>query len=336
MSKQITIMLLRNLLSKMQKNKRKPYLINCLDRQGLIIKEIPVLPIPKVEHDICKVCQSSSIIRSNHELICQQCGATQMSVSSNPFKTYNQGINITKGTFIEPGTTFVTVIKDGKEVKRDLSQVNTWISNDPEETKMNNNMKIIYDKLDIISSGNNQVVFDKVKLEIFAMWYNILKIKPDIRGDEKKALAAWSVYYPMVYNNLKINIEKLSSIFVIPVGTMHSYNFVLKDVFKGTSFEKYISIPVGTVVNIEIPEEIKRKYNIIISNLKDYLSSPLEDKEIAGIIYYIAKQINNRTFTLIFLSGKYKVSSVTISAEARKIENFYDKNPGLKSRIFQM
>ena len=83
MSKRLTIELLKKKIYAMPEKERKPYLIRCLDRQGLIIKEISVLPIPKVEHDICKVCQSSSIIRSNHELICQQCGATQMSVSSN-------------------------------------------------------------------------------------------------------------------------------------------------------------------------------------------------------------------------------------------------------------
>ena len=234
--KLIAIKELRIVLSKMPEKERKPYLIRCLDRQGFIIKEIPVVPIPKVEHDICKVCQSDSIIRSNHEIICQQCGATETSVSSNPFKTYNQSINLTKGTFIEPGTTFVTIIKDGKEVKRDLSRVNTWISNDPEDAKMNNNMKLINNKLATLSSSYNPALFEKVKIQILAMWYNILKVKPEIRGTEKKALSALSIYYPMVYNKLQINIQRLSSMFDIQVGDIFSHNFVLEDIFKGTSF----------------------------------------------------------------------------------------------------
>ncbi len=335
MSKRLTIELLKKKIYAMPEKERKPYLIRCLDRQGLIIREVPVVPIPKVEHDICKVCQSSSIIRSNHELICQQCGATEMSVSSNQFKTYNQAINYTKGTFIEPGTTFVTVIKDGKEVKRDLSKVNGWISNDPEETKMNNNMQIIDKKLETLSSGYNPVVFDKVKLEILAMWYNILIIKPEIRGTEKKALLAWSIYYPMIYNELKINIQQLASMFEIQVGDVYYYNFVLKDIFKGTPFEKYISIPIGSTSDIEIPKEINNKVDIIKYDLKDRLSNPLKDKELYGIIYYTAKQLKNNEITLNFLAQKTPVSTVIISAEARKIENFYDKNPSLKYRIFQ-
>ena len=44
------------------------------------------------------------------------------------------------------------------------------------------------------------------------MLYNILTIKPDTRGKEKQALIIWCIYYPMVYNKLPINIQKLVSI----------------------------------------------------------------------------------------------------------------------------
>ena len=337
MSKQITALLLQKQVNNMPKNRRQQYLIDCLRSQGFVLEEIPIMPISSIEHDTCKVCQSNSLIRSNHETICQQCGATDTSISSNPFKTYKQDINFSKGTFIEPGTTFVSIMKDGKQVLRDLSKVNTWISNDPEEIKMNNNMKKINEVLETLSSSYNPVLFEQVRLQVLAMWYNILILKPNIRGNEKKALSVWSIYYPMVFNNLKINLQKLASMFDIQIGEVYSYNFVLKDIFSYTSFEKYISIPVGTVINIEIPEEIKRKYNMIIkSNLKDYLSSPLKDKEIAGIIYYIAKQLNNRTFTLIFLSEKYGISSVLIASVYKQIELYYSKNPTEKSKIFQI
>lgn len=335
MSKQITALLLQRQVNKMPRKQRQPYLIDCLRRQGLILEEIPVMPISSVKHDTCKICQSNSIIRSNHEIICQQCGATDTSISSNPFKTYKQDINFSKGTFIEPGTTFVSVIKDGKQVLRDLSKVNTWISNDPEEMKMNNNMKKINEVLETLSSGYNPVLFDQVKIQVLAMWYNILILKPDIRGNEKKALSVWSIYYPMVFNNLKINLQKLGSMFDIQIGEVYSYNFVIKDIFKNTNFEKYISIPVGTVVDIEIPQEIKRKYNMIIkSNFKDYLSSPLKDKETAGLIYYIAKQLNNNTFTLIFLSEKYGLSPVLIASVYKQIDSYYNKNPNERAKIF--
>ena len=103
---------------------------------------------------------------------------------------------------------------------------------------------------------------------------------------------------------------------------------------EGTGFEKYISIPIGSSSDIEIPEGITKKLNKIKRDLKDYLSSPLKDKELYGIIYYIAKQINDKKFTLVYLSEKSGLSTVLISAEASKIATFYKKNPTLMSKIF--
>jgi len=166
------------------------------------------------------------------------------------------------------------------------------------------------------------------------MWYNIIKIKPDLRGKEKQALATWSIYYPMVYNKLQINIQKLVSMFDIQIGEAYSYNFIMKDIFSGTAFEKYISIPIGSTSDIQIPEGITKRLNKIKRDLKDYLSSPLKDKELYGILYYTAKQINDKKFTLVYLSEKSGLSSVLISSEANKIEAFYNKNPSMKSKIF--
>ena len=122
--------------------------------------------------------------------------------------------------------------------------------------------------------------------------------------------------------------------FDIQIGEAYSYNFILKDIFNGTGFEKYISIPIGSASDIDIPEGITKKLNKIKRDLKDYLSSPLKDKELYGIIYYIAKQINDKKFTLVYLSEKSGLSTVLISAEASKIATFYKKNPTLLSKIF--
>ena len=225
-------------------------------------------------------------------------------------------------------------MKDGKEVKRDLSKMNTWSNSDPEELKMSNNLKKMNEILDGLSSKYNPVIFDRVRNEILSMWYNVIKIKPDVRGKEKQALALWCIYYPMVYNKLHINIQKLVSMFDIQIGEAYSYNFILKDIFNGTGFEKYISIPIGSSSDIEIPDGITKKLNKIKRDLKDYLSSPLKDKELYGIIYYIAKQINDKKFTLVYLSEKSGLSTVLISAEASKIATFYKKNPALLSKIF--
>ena len=335
MSKQLTALLLKKKVDSIKNIKdRRQYLINCLDKQGFIKEEIKTGPIEAPQHDTCKLCKSSSLIYSNHEKICQICGASEASSTINPFKSYKQDLNFSKGTFIEPGTTFVTIVKDGKEIKRDLSKLNTWSNSDPEELKMSNNLKKMNEILDGLSSKYNPIIFDRVRNEILSMWYNVIKIKPDVRGKEKQALALWCIYYPMVYNKLQINIQKLVSMFDIQIGEAYSYNFILKDIFNGTGFEKYISIPIGSASDIDIPEGITKKLNKIKRDLKDYLSSPLKDKELYGIIYYIAKQINDKKFTLVYLSEKSGLSTVLISAEASKIATFYKKNPTLLSKIF--
>ena len=337
MSIQLTALLLKRKIDNLKNVKdRRQYLINCLQRQGFIKEDIKTEPIDISfrSPDICKLCDSNSLVYSNHERICQECGATDTSVTFNPFKTYKQDLNFSKGTFIEPGTTFATIIKDGKEMKRDLSKMNTWTNSDPEELKISNNLKKMNDTLDALSGKYNPVVFDRARNEIISMWYNIIKIKPDLRGKEKQALALWSIYYPMAYNKLQINIQKLVSMFDIQIGEAYSYNFVMKYTFSGTSFEKYISIPIGSVSDIQIPEGITKRLNKIKRDLRDYLSSPLKDKELYGILYYTAKQINDRKFTLVYLSEKSGLSSVLISSEANKIEAFYNKNPSMKSKIF--
>ena len=144
MSKQLTALLLKRKIDNIKSVKdRRQYLINCLQKQGFIKEEINTEPIQSIKHDTCKLCKSSSLLYSNNERICQECGATDTSVTFNPFKTYKQEINFSKGTFIEPGTTFVTIIKDGKEVKRDLSKMNTWANSDPEELRISNIDKLI-------------------------------------------------------------------------------------------------------------------------------------------------------------------------------------------------
>ena len=104
-------------------------------------------------------------------------------------------------------------------------------------------------------------------------------------------------------------------------------------------FEKYISIPIGSVSDIQIPEGISKRLNKIKRDLKEYLSDPLKDKELYGIIYYIAKNVNDKNvndkkFTLLYLSQKSGLSTVLISSESNKIESFYNKNKSMKEKLF--
>lgn len=330
MSKEITALLLKNKIDKVKNPKE--YLINCLRNQGLIKEETSESKI--VSHDTCKLCNSSDFIFNKHEKICNECGAIDTSVSDSAYKTYKQNISFTKGTFIEPGTTLVKIIKNGVEVTRDLARTNTFISQDPEEKRLKANIDKLNEILDSLVKDYNPMIFDKIRDEISSVWYNILLIKPEIRGRERLALLAWSIYYPIVYNNLNINIQKLATIIGVQVGDIYSYNFVMKDIFEGTQFEKYISVPIGTETSIDLSPNYLSKIKLIKKDLKDYLSNPIKAKEEYGIVYYLSNKIfKDRKYTSTFLSEKLNLSPNVILLEASKIEKFYNKNVGKRTKL---
>lgn len=335
MSKEITAQLLKRKIDSIKNPiDRKNYLIDCLRKQGFI-KEEEVLQDVSTSDDynICKLCKSSNFIFTSNEKVCQECGSTETSLDANPFKTYKADINLRKGTFIEPGTMIVSINKDGKTVKRDLSKINTWLSSDPEEQRVKLSLAKISEILDIVSIDYNQIIFERIKNECISMWYNIISIRPNLRGNERLSLMAWCIYYPITYNGLNINIQKLATIIGIPVGDIFSYNFIMKDIFNNTPYEKYISVPTGITSSIQLPPEIDRKFKLVKRDLKDYLSSPIKDKEYYGIIYYLGSLSKNKTLTLSYLSEKSGISQTTIGNEANKITRFYNSNPRLKKAI---
>tara|TARA_B100000768_G_C11244665_1_gene361213 strand:+ start:446 stop:1369 length:924 start_codon:yes stop_codon:yes gene_type:complete len=306
-----------------------------LRKQGIILEpvidagvNVNVLP------DICEVCKSSNIIFSNHEMICNECGIAKSSTNINPFKTFKQDINFSSGAFIEPGTIIVSVIKDGKVISRDLSKVNTWLSSDAEDQRLANGMRSLMEILDKLRQYYNPLLFERVEKEIMSMWYNILMSNKTMAGKERKALLAWAVYYPMVYNDLNVSIQRISSVTDTFIGDIYSYNFRLKDLFKGTPFEKYISIPIGTKSDIEIPEKVQDKIKVIKRNMKEYIKEPLKDKQLYGMIYYISKNVPEKFFNLAELADKSALSTVTILNESKIYDKFYKSNPRLKEILF--
>ena len=334
MSKEITAQLLKKKVDSIKNpDDRKMYLINCLRSQGFIRQEITQQDVPEPNYDLCKLCNSSNFIFTSNEKVCQQCGSSETSLDANPYKTYKADINFKKGTFIEPGTMTVTINKDGKMVKRDLSKINTWLSSDPEEQKIKLSLAKITEILDILSTDYNPIVFERIKNECLSMWYNIISIRPNLRGNERLSLMAWCIYYPITYNGLNINIQKIASILGVPIGDIFSYNFVMKDIFTNTPYEKYITVPTGITAEIQLPSDIERKLRIVKRDLKDYLSSPIKDKEYYAMIYYLGTISKNKTLTLSFLSEKSGISQTTIGNEANKIMRFYNSNQRLKKAI---
>lgn len=336
MSKEITKELIKLRLESIKNPlKKKKFLIDCLKKQGLIDYSIQeeILPFDSRIKSVCEICNSNDIIFTNHEAVCNTCGTSRRSLESNPYATFKQDLNFSKSSFIEPGTMKITVVKDGVQVIRDLAEVNKWLNLDPEEQRIKNNVDRVNEVLDSLSSNYNPQIFDKVREEIISFLYNIVKALPEIKGQVKKAMLVFAIYYPLVYNNLTINIQKLSTMFDITTGEVYKYNFILKDLFSGTSYEKYISLKIGTVMNLEMPDVMIPKFKRVKNDLKDYLSNPLKDKETAAIIYFLGNLMNMKTFTLTFISEKTGVSTNTISAEAYKIEKFYKKMPFLKKRL---
>ena len=228
----------------------------------------------------------------------------------------------------------VNVLKDGKMVSRDLSKVNTWVSADAEDQRIANGLRNLTEILDKLRQYYNPLSFERVEKEMISMWYNLLILNKTMVGKERKALLAWTIYYPMVYNNLNVSIQRISSITDTFIGDIYSYNFRLKDIFKGTSFEKYISIPIGTKSDIEIPQKVQDKIKVIKRNMKDYLKEPLKDKQLYGIIYYISKNVPENFFTLAQLADKSALSTVTILNESKIYDKFYKTNPRLREILF--
>jgi len=329
MSKEITALLLKKKLDSVKKPRE--YLIDCLKKQGFIKEEVNVPQI--TQHSTCKLCSSSEFIFTSHERICSKCGVVDSGVSDSDFKTYKQNIDFTKGTFIEPGKTIVKVIKNGVEVTRDLAKTNTFISQDPEEKRMKTNMDSINNFLEVISNSYEPTLFERISSDILSMWYNVLLIKPDIRGNERKSLMAWCIYYPIAYRGLNINIQRLASIIQVQVGEIYSYNFIMKDIFKDTAFEKYITVQTGNTLSIDLSPEYTTKIKLIKKDLKDYLSNPVKIKEELGIIYYISKLLNDKKYTLTQLAEKSIFSTNVISSEALKIERFYNKNVAKRNKL---
>tara|TARA_B100000768_G_scaffold97035_1_gene90489 strand:+ start:226 stop:1230 length:1005 start_codon:yes stop_codon:yes gene_type:complete len=333
MSKQLTALLLQKSISYKSIQDQKKHLIECLKKQGIISEPVAVPLVPNVSPDICDICESSDIIYSNHEMICNDCGIAKSSISLNPFKTFKQDINFGSGTFLEPGLVVVTIIKDGKPVSRDLSKINTWISLDAEDQRIANGIRNLTEILDKIRPYYNPISFERVEKEIISMWYNVLASNKTISGKEKRALLAWVVYYPMVYNNLSVSIQRISSITDTFIGDIYSYNFRLKDLFKGTSFEKYISVPIGSNSDIELPQKIQDKIKTVKRDMKVYLKDPLKDKQLYGLIYFISKNAD-KFFTLADLATKSSLSTVTIHTESKKYDQFYKTNPVLRRKLF--
>jgi hypothetical protein len=319
MSKEITIRLLKLHVNKITNDKlKKNFLLNCIEKHGLIKKEEGEESLYERLEDICKVCKGNSKVIKNNMEVCEICG-TVLDESINPYKTFKQNLNTGKlGSFISP---------DG--LNRDLSRVNTWVNMNPEEKKLQHDLTYILNRIDSLASEYmyNPEIFDKIKEEIIEMWFHLIIKTDNLRGDNKKSLAALIIYSVITYNGLKITIERLSRQLGVDVGSISSELSKLKEIFINTKYEQYVNIKLKSDIDLKLTPFLIRELDLVKRSIRNAGMPPPGDNGIYGIIYAISKKASKRdsfynTYNLSYFYNKTGVSTTTISRESKKYQKF--------------
>jgi len=333
MSREIYSLLLQQKMNDFKtENKKKKYLINCIDQHGAYKGADQKILSQVVQNfnDICVACKSSSFVFTSHEKICNECGVTTQ-YTKPKFDPMSSNLG---GSFIQPGTLMVPITKNGKKVMVDLSTISSWLDVPPEEQNLVRTSKEIMDVLDNIRNPNGTPLQDSIVREIMAIWYNIIQYDPDIKGVQRKSLQVLSVYYGLTHNNFKISLQKIAAMFGVNSGDVFSNNALIKKIFNNTGYEKYITLKIGEFCKVEIDPSIKGRLEIMKLDLAKYLHTPLTVKEYTGMIYYINKQLKNRDVTLRSLAENCTLSENTIRNSSSTYEIFYKNNNNLYKRLF--
>ena len=319
MSKEITIQLLKLHVNKITDNKlKKKFLLNCIEKHGLIKKEEEDETLHDKFEDFCRVCKNNSKVIKNNTEVCEICG-TVLDESINPYKTFKQNLNTGKlGSFISPDGT-----------NRDLSRVNTWVNTSPEEKKLQQDLTYILNKIDSLESEYmyNPEIFDKIRQEIIEMWYLKIIKTDNIRGDKKKSLAALIIYSVIIYNGLKITIERLSRQLEVDVGSISSELPKLKELFNDTKYAQYVNIRLKRDIDLKLTPFLIRELDLVKRSIKNAGIPPPGDNGIYGIVYAISKKASKKdpfynNYNLPYLYNKTGVSTTTISRESKRYEKF--------------
>jgi len=327
----ITSLLLKKKIESMTKNKRRQYLIDCINKNY----DISVLTVldelsdeEQINNDICIMCDTSDFIKDKYQEICNNCGYSRH-LQSN-LKTFE------KFDYITPSSNIVTIEKDGKKMKVNLSNIDLWIKDvDPLAIDTN---KII-DNLNEIFNNRKSDVPPSVQNTAIKLWYNFNNLNKNLKYN-KKAILALCTYYGITINSYKITMEELSLLYKVNVSDIKKTDETMKNVFKDTEYYKYFLSNVKNSCNINLNTEYKFKFDKIKNHLisNNIIKEPLKSQYYAGIVYFISnklksKQNNLYKYTLIELSTSCNVSAPTISKFSKNIEIFYNKNPDLYRNI---
>jgi hypothetical protein len=350
---------LKNTINRLPQYKRQEYLIECIRRHGKIKEEQDITP-DKYVTDVCEICKSNDIYYSSHQKECKNCGAVFASNKKTAYRSTDTSNTREIGSFIPFGQLTMEIkMPNGFIITQDLSKLQMWYQSDPSQIKAYLSSRKINEILDSLQeSYKKHLSYEKARINTISMWHNILLKKPDIKGNEQKAMQALCIYYSFVYYNLSINLQKLSKMLDVQIGEIYKSNNELMKIFKDTEYEKLIVLTSEENCDIELPEIIESKIELIKKHMVtdqinkgkgSLLNNPLRSKEKAAAIYYIVQNYSNKTkpqletqmkiykkrFILSYLSDKCSIGSPkVISDESKRISIFYEKNTGLKMRLF--
>lgn len=330
-------LLLQYKLKSMSKKQRREFLLNCIEKNNIlktnVEKNMEYLLEKKIKNDenVCKICNKYDFITNKYEEICQQCGYTRDIMPKEK--------NYEKIEYIKPGSNLVKITKDSKKITVDLNKINQWLLDTDPLAK--DTQKII-ENLNTIFQSKSMELPNNVQNTSISLWYNFNSMYENYNSSlkklyNKKAIMALCVYYGASINNYTISLQQLSIIFSVNVSDIIVTNSLFKDIFRNTEYSKYLILHEQKECDIKLSPKNKLLFekikNDIIKNFSN-INEPLQNKEYAGIIYYITNKINpSIKYTLKELEQKCNVSTTSISQMSKSIEKFYKNNIKLYKQL---
>ena len=333
----LSTIILNDLKKKFKDNNSiKDFLIDCIDRNGLIEtpEEIEVFEEPGKITTKCLNCGFNIFEINEDGRTCKKCGATTRDIMANPNRGYKE--SQATGTLLQPGTVLIKIKKDGVNKVVDLANISKWTDSKKEDQPLLIHIKQINDLLDKLSEYYSRVElvssFEEASKLAISMWYNIFLTKNRVKGVEKLSLLAWCINFSFLYYKINISITQLSSLLNVPFGTIKSYQQSFKDIFIRSAFEKYIFQSEEELV---IPPIIKYNFKLVTKHLlnNDYIKLPIKKKEKFGILYYLAIIYKIDEYTVDFLAEKSNLEQSDIIKMYSDIINFYKMYPLLKEEL---
>ena len=333
----LSTIILNDLKKKFKDNKSiKDFLIDCIDRNGLIEKpeEIEVFEEPGKITTKCLNCGFNIFEINEDGRTCKNCGATTRDIMANPNRGYKE--SQARGTLLQPGTVLINIKKDGIDKVVDLANISKWTDSKKEDQPLLHHIKQINDLLDTLSEYYSQVElassFEEASKLAISMWYNIFLTKNRVKGVEKLSLLAWCINFSFLYYKIDINIAQLSTLLNVDFGIIKCYQQSFKDIFKRSAFEKYI---FQSDEELDILPILKNSLKLVTKHLSKngYIKLPIKKKEKFGILYYLAIIYNIDEYTSSFLAEKSNLEQSDIIKMYSDIINFYKMYPPLKEEL---